>query len=286
MKKLFKSVLIVLLSLQLLTVTVFATDPVKTINMDDEVISSPPSILPSAFKGPNGTNVVIDGTWTDVRDTSAFPYVTIAYLKIKYKNNQKANGTGFLVSSKCLLTAGHVFFFERDLSNPAVSITAYFGVPYGTDDESITGCKYTITVTPNTAKFIYEENMPSVSTPSVDYGAIVFNSNLPLGHLGYASYSSSTSLENKQATVTGYYVDQNNKIVMKTGNGKIYNVLDTQFYHSADTTGGMSGSPVYDAEQRALGINVAETSSGDLKNWAYRINHNFLEKLRANGGIS
>ena len=245
-------------------------------------VTDPTGMMPNASieDGRLSPNMQIgDETWTDVKNTSDAPYKAIAYLAIKYKDGQESNATGFMITKKCMITAGHVFTYKFDHDNPAVSITAYFGVPYDTDSKNITGYLLKKTVTPSTATFYYDTTLTK-SDPSRDYGAIIFSSELNVATFGVRYYNVDSGLLNKSILFAGYSRFDGNHIRMKKDTGIVDSILPTSFRHYADTQDGMSGGPVYESDNYAIGINVAESSDSSLQaNFAYRFTKSFIDEL-------
>ena len=64
--------------------------------------------------------------------------------------------------------------------------------------------------------------------------------------------------------------------------GDLSPASDKLFYHYMDTEAGYSGSPVYDVDGYAVGINVAE-NPGAGYNLARRITGGILDHMRSNG---
>lgn len=238
--------------------------------------------------------IIGDESWSDVQNTSQFPYAAIAYLQIYFSDlNSPNNATGFMISNKCMLTAGHIFYhYDKDGKlHTAEKIVAYFGVPLNAKNPT-DSYTYMITTTPDTATYYYQVMENNVYDSTIDNAAIIFNSEIgkSTGHFGVRIYNSDEKFKALNVIVTAYSrFDTNNNgkldsIKMKTDTGKITSLNNPSFKHSADTQAGMSGGPVYESDNYAVGINVGQsTDAANQFNIGYRITQEFINILTSLG---
>lgn len=186
----------------------------------------------TASYSPKETRVVIDDdNRYKITNTTSSPYYGIVFLKMVHENGDSYTGTGYMVSSNTLLTAGHNLY---EPGNPIKTITAYPGR---------NGSSYNIS---STAKTHYIDEKYTGSGYTWDYGIVVLNSNLgnTTGWLGLHAAGTASSLNGKSISVTGYPGDKPYATMWKD-NGTISSASTYTFKHNADTYRGHSGSPVY-----------------------------------------
>ena len=208
---------------------------------------------------PNLIAEVIIGADNRVRisPTTTFPWRAICGLKITAKDNSKWIGTGWLVSPRTVITAGHCIYMH-DQGGWAKSIEVIPGLndasrPYGsgvgTTFKSVTG-------------WTQSKNR------DYDYGAIILPSNYKPGNqTGYFGYAVKDDAFLKAATLnlSGYPGD-------KGGNQQWFMALNTKsvsgrvITYDIDTVGGQSGAPVWikiGNDRYCVGIHTNGHNSGN-----------------------
>lgn len=193
---------------------------------------------------PEGVMEAILGTDDRVRiaNTTIYPYRAIASLLIVAADNSAWVGTGWFISPKTLVTAGHCVYIRNS------------GVP-GRD-----GWVKSIKVIPgrNGSQMpfgsVVSNNFKSVTAwtangnPNHDYGAIILNTPLgsSVGTFGFGVYSDA-DLMATTANISGYPGDKRGA---EAGTQwfharKVTAVNPLKVFYDIDTMGGQSGAPVW-----------------------------------------
>lgn len=219
---------------------------------------------------------IIGGTDERVRinDTAKYPYRAIASLMITARDGSEWVGTGWFISGRTLITAGHCVFIKNS------------GVP-GRD-----GWVRTIRVMPGRNV----DNMPYGSATSsqfwsvtgwgeggdqnFDYGAIIIAEDLGsrVGTFGYGAFSDAT-LAGKMINVTGYPGDKPSG-TMWHDSRVIASTSPTKVHYALDTAGGQSGAPAYiirDGKRYAVAVHAY---GGSVTNSGTRISTPVFNNLR------
>lgn len=174
-----------------------------------------------------------------ITNTGDLPWRMNASLVITARDGSSWIGTGWFISPKVLITAGHCVFIKNSgvagRDGWVQKITVIPGrngttMPYGqaasTSFRSVT-------------------NWTGSGDPNYDYGAIILNT--PLGNqtgwYGFGNYSDA-DLVDKSANISGYPGDKPSGTQWYHA-GKITAVNSKKVYYTTDTAGGQSGSAVY-----------------------------------------
>jgi glutamyl endopeptidase len=174
-----------------------------------------------------------------ITDTTVYPYRAIASLLIVAADNSPWIGTGWFISPKTLVTAGHCVFIKNS------------GVP-GRD-----GWVKSIKVIPgrNASAMPFgsaiSNNFKSVNAWTVsgnanhDYGAILLNTPLgsTVGTFGFGVYNDADLLATT-ANVSGYPGDKPSGTQWFHAR-KVTSVNPLKVFYDIDTMGGQSGAPVW-----------------------------------------
>ncbi|MHA6719845.1 trypsin-like serine peptidase [Sphingomonas sp. RS6] len=192
-----------------------------------------------------------------VQATSSYPWRAICGLKIQAANGQRFIGTGWLISPRTVITAGHCVFLHgaggwassievvpglNDASRP-------FGSHVGTALRSVTGW----------TQGKKREN---------DYGAIILPANsrpgAQTGTFGFATRDDAF-LKNAMLNLSGYPGDKggNQQWFMAQ---KAKSVSSRVLTYDIDTAGGQSGAPVWilqNNQRYAVGIHTNGAASGN-----------------------
>lgn len=179
---------------------------------------------------------------TDKSIVSTYPYNAIVRL-LAYHDacGCKSQGTGFLISPKCIATCGHVLI-PCDCNNPCTRVeidmmcyqsngTAHssvkmFSYNFDYDERYITADDYD--------KINYDYGYILLDTDSANIVSSLIPKYFELGILmAQPPY-------NIPIYITGY-----RKAILYEGSATITNLVGNRFYHEVDTKKGQSGSPMY-----------------------------------------
>lgn len=190
---------------------------------------------------PQGVMEVVLGNDDRVKitNTSVYPYRAVASLVIVAADNSPWIGTGWFISPKTLITAGHCVYIKGS------------GVP-GRD-----GWVKSIKVIPgrngSSAPFgsTVSKNFKAVSAwttngnPNHDYGAIILNTPLgdSVGTFGFGVYTDADLLQT-MANISGYPGDKPSGTHWYHAR-KVTAVNPLKVFYDIDTAGGQSGAPVW-----------------------------------------
>lgn len=226
------------------------------------------------FRAPDALEVII-GTddRTRINPTTSYPWRAICSLLIRTKTGKSYIGTGWFVSPRTVVTAGHCIYLHNE-GGWAQSIEVIPGRngslrPYGSAVSS---------------------NLRSVSgwtaskNRNYDYGAIILPTSAPLGKtvgfFGIANKNDSF-LKSTTLNLSGYPGDKDGGSTQWFHFRQSKGVTSQVITYEIDTMGGQSGSPVWykSGDQRyAVGIHTNGHSSG---NSATRINLEVYNNLLA-----
>jgi glutamyl endopeptidase len=182
---------------------------------------------------------------------SAIPWRMICQLIITRADGRKSRCTGWFISPRTVMTAGHCVFSHAGNGGWAQSIEVIPGMndrlrPFG----SATG-----------SSFRSVRGWTKGSNKTHDYGCIVLPSDSPLGNktgwFGFAKLSNA-SLKNLLTNNSGYPGDKPFGTQWYNA-GRIGEVMSRQFSYMLDTAGGQSGSPTWrfsEGKRHAIGIHA------------------------------
>ncbi len=187
-----------------------------------------------------------------VRNTQAFPFKAICQLTIRAKNGKSYLGTGWMVSPRVLITAGHNIFLHGDGGGWAQSITvtpglngtsAVFGSAQSSEFRSVIG-------------WVNSRNQDA------DYGAIILPQNAGIRMTGpffQVAEATPNLLRGKYLNISGYPGDKGGKTQWFHAR-PVLRLTDRRIFYTIDTMGGHSGSPVYiclpNGNRTAVGIHT------------------------------
>lgn len=193
-------------------------------------------------------------TLTRIEDTVRVPWRHCCQLVITDALGRRFGGSGFLVGTRTVITAGHNVF-QQDIREWAASIKVAVArngmtTPYGvqTVDRGI----YT------TRGWIQAGNVEA------DYAAIILPEALTAGSFGVADYSDA-DLERLWITVAGYPILQQANDTLWADSSTIYHVFSQQLTYDPETRAGMSGGCVFvtvGQDRFAVGIHNYISTSG------------------------
>jgi glutamyl endopeptidase len=192
-----------------------------------------------------------------VQNTTLFPWRAICALRIRARNGQNFIGTGWLVSPRTVITAGHCVFLH-DAGGWAQSITVIpgmngaarpFGSHTGTALRSVTG-------------------WTQGRNREFDYGAIILPpGNRPgaqTGAFGFAARDDAF-LRAAALNLSGYPGDKGGSTQWFHAQ-RAKSVASRVITYEIDTAGGQSGSPVWvlqNGQRTAVGIHTNGSTAGN-----------------------
>lgn len=208
-----------------------------------------------------------------ITDTAKYPYRAIASLIITARDGSEWLGTGWFISGRTLITAGHCVFIKNS------------GVP-GRD-----GWVRTIRVMPGrnasdmpygsvtSSQFWSVTGWGDSGDQNFDYGAIIISEDLGtrVGTFGYGAFSDPT-LRGQMINVTGYPGDKPSG-TMWHDSRVIVSTSPTKVHYALDTAGGQSGAPAYiirDGKRYAVAVHAY----GGVTNSGTRISTPVFQNLR------
>lgn len=231
----------------------------------------------AASFGDESASVMESVIGTDERvritDTAKYPYRAIASLIITARDGSEWLGTGWFISPRTLITAGHCVFIKNS------------GVP-GRD-----GWVRTIRVMPGrnandmpygsvtSSQFWSVTGWGDSGDQNFDYGAIIISEDLGsrVGTFGYGAFSDGT-LRGQMINVTGYPGDKPSW-TMWHDSRVIVSTSPTKVHYALDTAGGQSGAPAYiirDGKRYAVAVHAY----GGVTNSGTRISTPVFQNLR------
>jgi len=194
---------------------------------------------------------------TRINPTTSYPWRAICALKIRSRTGKNYIGTGWFISPRTVMTAGHCVFLH-DEGGWAQHIEV---IPGRNDASSPYGSAVS-------SSFRSVTGWTSSRNRDFDYGCIILPTNKRLGattgFFGFANRNDATLLS-KTLNLSGYPGD-------KGGNQQWFHALPPKsltartIVYNIDTFGGQSGSPVWYLEsgnRYAVGVHTNGASSGN-----------------------
>lgn len=183
-------------------------------------------LQPEQFASPE---IVIGDDDRTQTDTAALPYKAICLLEIVDRNNNRYVGTGFFISKRCVITAGHCLYFH---SAWAKQVTV---VPAANGPEQPCGKQVS-------SSFQSVEGWIKDGNLNFDYGAVLLQDDILFNCVGQVT-SYQTDIAAEEIEVAGYPSDKFGTQWRCTG--KVRRRSKFRLYHEADTVHGQSGSPIF-----------------------------------------
>lgn len=171
-----------------------------------------------------------------IRNTRAYPFRAICSLLIEAKTGRKYIGTGWFISPRTVVTAGHCLYLHNQ-GGWAKSITVMPGrngntLPYGSAKAT---------------RFRSVKGWTADRNQNFDYGAIILPADKRLGArtgwFGFANLNDST-LKSKHVNISGYPGDKP-RGEQHYHHRNVASVNSRKVRYTIDTFGGQSGSPVF-----------------------------------------
>ena len=226
----------------------------------------PESPLPSPEDPTVSGNIIGTDDRVTVRDTYAYPYSTIAFMKVHASCGDSWECSGFMVRANILMTAAHCLVCT-DHHTTADSIELYFG--YHSDGSYAYGYW-------GPTNYWYGTDFPGGYTKDNmgwDYGIVRLEENVgdQTGWLGM-QVASDNAFDNHSFQVAGY---RGGVLKYDTDTTSVRN--DRLIWSYADTESGNSGGPIFSGDT-ASAIYIASNNSGK-KNVGCRITQDVFDKV-------
>lgn len=241
----------------------------------DAIYASYPELLERDL---NLTEVIIgQDQRVRVQNTTTFPWNAICALKITAKNGAKYIGTGWLVSPRTVITAGHCVYMHDQGGWPR-SIEVIPGMndaarPFGSGVSTV---------------FRSVQGWTQSKNRNYDYGAIILPANYrpgaSTGAFGF-TVKDDAYLKAAMLNLSGYPGDKggNQQWFMAQ---KTKSVASRVLTYEIDTVGGQSGSPVWlkiGNQRFAVGVHTNGASSGNSATRIVQAVYNNLVAWKALG---
>lgn len=210
-----------------------------------------PSNIPLASENLSPKSIIGSDNRSRVNPTQ-FPYSAVTYLYLGQDTtgngvaNSWGSGTGFMVGSKAMVTAGH----------------CYWSGTYGWVEECRTYIKQNSSTLGSTYYYPASWQVPSEYTSSLNYKydwCVVKMQNALGSQTGYFGYGKGGSMLNNTYTISGYPGDHNGYQYKSTGTVSSETTYICKYNN--DTKPGTSGAPIYDSNHTVWGINTYEAST-------------------------
>lgn len=203
-------------------------------------------------------NIIGTDDRTRINPTTAYPWRAICALRIRSKTGKNYVGTGWLISPRTLITAGHCVYMQNEGGwvdsievIPGMNGTARpYNSGFGATFRSVTG-------------------WTKDGNRDFDYGAIILNGNYRPGDtVGYFGFATRSDDEIKSLTLnlSGYPADKGSADQQWFMARKPSAVSTRVITYDIDTFGGQSGSPVWFMQNNsryAIGIHTNGHNSGN-----------------------
>lgn len=200
-----------------------------------------------------------------------YPYTAICSLRIRSSSGKTYMGTGFFISSRILLTAGHCVYIHDDNGWPE-SIEV---IPGREKNEKPFGSVVA-------DQFMSFDDWIENRDRNFDMGVIILPEDCPFGKkvgwFGCKTFLDEKEYMGKIFNISGYPGEKGGREQWKmSGEGESQGPL---LKYDIDTTGGQSGSPVWivnDNKYYVIGVHTMGNSS--LGNFATRIDRDFMRDI-------
>ena len=209
-----------------------------------------------------------------VPDTTAIPWRCIAMLSITYENGSSATGTAWFLGERALGTAGH------NIRHPRHGKATQIVVSPGYDGRGFPLGSYVVEETHCDPAWLGGDD-----DPTLDFGVLVVGETIVgrrLGWFGLAAYED-RRLDKMMLNISGYPANRRVRTQYFSG-GRLERSDPLFLQYGFDTSGGMSGAPIFalfDEQRVAVGIH---TSALTGTNRARRIDaglYDFLNRFTA-----
>ncbi len=231
----------------------------------------------ASFGEPAATIETVHGVDNRVRisPASAYPWRAIASLLITAADNSQWIGTGWFISPRTLITAGHCVCIKGSGVPGRDGWVRRIVVMPGRDGASLPYGSVTATSFRSVAGWSTSGN------PEFDYGAIILPTPLgsTTGTFGYGNYPD-LDLMTVVGNIAGYPGDKPSGTLWYDAR-RVAAVSARKVHYDIDTAGGQSGAPVYRIVNGARIAVAVHAYGGATTNSGTRINADVMANLNA-----
>ncbi len=205
-----------------------------------------PDVILETVHGPDDRIRVTNG------DAAKYPWSLNASLLITARDGSQWIGTGWFISQRTLITAGHCVYITNSNVPGRDGWVKNIQVMPGRDAESLPFGTRT------SARFFTVKGWADSGDENYDYGAIILAEQFAKdpGTIGFSVYSDQ-QLSAMVANVAGYPGDVEPSGTLWYDKKKIASTTSTKVFYDIDTAGGQSGAAVYQIDSSGARIAVA-----------------------------
>ncbi|WP_199192672.1 trypsin-like serine peptidase [Allosphingosinicella deserti] len=213
-----------------------------------------------------------------ITDTSSYPYRAIASLLITANDGAQFVGTGWFVSPRTLITAGHCVYVKNSGRPNREGWVKSIQVMPGRNGAALPFGSVT------SSRFWTVKGWADTGDESFDYAAIIVPNELggKVGWFGYGVFPDAV-LKDAILNVAGYPVDKKGaeQGTLWHDSRKTAALGSTKVNYEIDTVGGQSGAPAYMIRDGARYVVAVHAYGGVVTNSGTRITAAVMENISA-----